>query len=53
MLSSIFIQSPDYGTRCSTVLAIRADGRAIFSEQSFNARGVAVMRHDWPLQITG
>jgi len=51
MLSSVFIQSPDYGTRCSTVLAMRADGWGIFSEQSFNAQGVGVMRHDWPLTL--
>jgi len=51
MLSSVFIQSPDYGTRASTVLAIGVDGRAIFSEQSFDAQGVPVMRHDWPLKL--
>jgi len=51
LLSSIFIQSPDYGTRASTVLAIGTDGRALLSEQSFDAQGVAVMRHDWPLHV--
>jgi len=51
MLSSVFIRSPDYGTRCSTVLAIRADGRAIFSEWSFDQEGRGQMRHDWPLRI--
>jgi len=51
MLSSICIRSPDYGTRCSTVLAIHADGHAIFSERSFDAQGIHVARHDWPLRM--
>jgi len=49
MLSSICIRSPDYGTRCSTVLALRADGWGIFSEQSFDPQGTITARHDWPL----
>jgi len=51
MLSSVFIQSPNYGTRCSTVLAMHTDGWGIFSEQSFDAQGRVVTRHDWPLRI--
>ena len=41
MLSSPFIVSPDYGTRCSTVLAIDADGAARFVERSFDPAGEA------------
>ena len=41
VLSSPFIVSPDYGTRCSTVLAIDADG-ARFVERSFDPAGEAV-----------
>jgi len=37
ILSPIFIESPDYGTRSSTVLIIDRNGWATFSEQSFNA----------------
>ena len=41
MLSSPFIVSPDYGTRCSTVLAIDAQGAARFVERSFDPAGEA------------
>ncbi|WP_322998199.1 NRDE family protein [Castellaniella sp.] len=47
LLSSPFIISPDYGTRCSTLIAIRADGAALFSEQSYDAAGQPTERHDW------
>jgi uncharacterized protein with NRDE domain len=36
ILSPIFIESPDYGTRSSTVLIIDRNGWATFSERSFN-----------------
>jgi uncharacterized protein with NRDE domain len=39
MLSSAFIVSPDYGTRCSTVFALARDGTANFLERSFDAAG--------------
>ncbi|RTZ39221.1 NRDE family protein [Candidimonas sp. SYP-B2681] len=51
LLSSPFIISPEYGTRCSTVIAVHASGRAIFSETSYNASGSATERHDWPFSI--
>lgn len=35
----VFIRNPVYGTRCSTVLAVRRDGQAAISERSFNAQG--------------
>lgn len=34
-VSSIFIRTPDYGTRCSTVLLVDADGNVFFEERSF------------------
>jgi uncharacterized protein with NRDE domain len=49
LLSSPFIISPDYGTRCSTVLARAADGRIFFCEQGYDAAGRALERHDWRL----
>ncbi len=49
LLSSPFIISPDYGTRCSTVLAGAADGRTFFSEQGYDASGRLRERHDWRL----
>ncbi len=37
--SSVFIRHPDYGTRCSTVLTIAADGRGRIIERRFDAAG--------------
>ena len=39
VLSSAFIVSPDYGTRCSTVFTLARDGTANFLERSFDAAG--------------
>jgi len=39
LLSSSFIRSPSYGTRASTLLRVRHDGRFDFSERSFDANG--------------
>jgi uncharacterized protein with NRDE domain len=39
LLSAPFIVSPEYGTRCSTVLAIGHDGEARFIERAFDASG--------------
>lgn len=49
LLSSPFIVSPDYGTRCSTVLTRAADGRMLLCEQTYDAAGHARERHDWRL----
>jgi uncharacterized protein with NRDE domain len=34
-LSAIFITMPEYGTRCSTLLQVDADGRRFFTERRF------------------
>lgn len=39
VLSAPFILTPAYGTRCSTVLLFRADGRAEFVERRFDPAG--------------
>ena len=39
LLSSPFIVSGDYGTRCSTVVALSRDGAVQLLERSFNASG--------------
>ena len=41
LLSSPFIISETYGTRCSTLVAIARDGQVQFSERSFDAAGAA------------
>ena len=44
LLSSPFIVSPEYGTRCSTVVLIDGDGRIDVEERSYSADGTAFMR---------
>ena len=39
MLSSAFIVSPEYGTRCSTLFTLARDGSAHLIERSFDAAG--------------
>ena len=46
MLSSPFIVSPNYGTRASTILALRADGRGELHERSFDPAGTATRDTD-------
>lgn len=36
MLSPIFIKSPDYGSRCSTVLLVDQTGQVFFAERTYN-----------------
>ena len=38
-LSPIFIQSPEYGTRSSTLLLVKRDGSASWTERTFNREG--------------
>lgn len=51
LLSSPFIVSPQYGTRCSTVIAVHASGRALLSEVTYDPLGIAVERHDSPFWV--
>jgi uncharacterized protein with NRDE domain len=50
--SSVFIVNPDYGTRCSTVVAVDRDGRGVIVERSFDPAGAetGTVRLDfaWP-----
>ena len=38
----IFINSPVYGTRCSTIVAVDHDGQGLIIERRFDADGAAV-----------
>lgn len=49
LLSSPFIVSPNYGTRCSTVIAVASTGETLFCEQSYSPDGQPRERHDWRL----
>ncbi len=48
-----FIVGGDYGTRCSTVLRVDADGAGLVIERRFGPQGVPLgesrLRFDWPL----
>jgi uncharacterized protein with NRDE domain len=47
LLSSAFVRSADYGTRCSTVIRLDGRSQASFEEWSWDARGAAAgsIRH--------
>ncbi|HEX4023155.1 MAG TPA: NRDE family protein [Steroidobacteraceae bacterium] len=47
LLSSAFIRAPGYGTRCSTILLIDRDGRAHFSEWTWNEAGAPAGQVDY------
>lgn len=51
LLSSPFIVSPNYGTRSSTVLALRDDGTGLLTEKRFapdgGANGESVLAFAW------
>lgn len=49
LLSSVFIVSPNYGTRCSTIIALNPQGDGVFSETTYDRDGTPLERHDWPL----
>ncbi len=52
MLSAMRIVSPSYGTRCSTVLIQRRDGRVQFAERLFTPEGEATdtLRYEFGLR---
>lgn len=51
LLSSPFIVSPDYGTRCSTIIAVHKSGQALFSEMTYNPMGEAVSQNKFDFFI--
>lgn len=51
LLSSPFIISPNYGTRCSTVIALHRNGWGLLAEVSYDPMGKVVQRSEWPFQI--
>jgi uncharacterized protein with NRDE domain len=50
--SAVFIVNPDYGTRCSTVVAVDREGRGLIIERSFDCSGAetgeARLEFAWP-----
>jgi len=49
--SSVFIRNPDYGTRCSSVITVDADGAGTIIERSFDSDGAeggtVTLGFDW------
>jgi uncharacterized protein with NRDE domain len=52
MLSSVFISSPDYGTRSSTLLFINRDNLVTFMEKTFNkdSTHTSTVRYDFQIE---
>ncbi|EPR08994.1 hypothetical protein M527_08080 [Sphingobium indicum IP26] len=52
MVSPIFIRNPVYGTRCSTIVAVDAQGQGVIAERRFDADGAqsgeSGMAFHWP-----
>lgn len=55
MLSSMFIKSPDYGSRCSTVLLVNRSDHAIFHERTYDLADYSYVtqRFSFPLVNPG
>ena len=53
VLSPLFVESPDYGTRCSTVLLIDRQGVATFVERVFNGGGEPRLTSRFDFRIVG
>ncbi len=51
VLSSMFIKSPDYGTRCSTVILIDRDNRVKFSERVYDLKTFTYTQNDFGFSI--
>ncbi len=51
--SPIFIRDPEYGTRCSTVVAVDTKGRGFIIERHFGPNGIAAgqtqINFEWPI----
>jgi uncharacterized protein with NRDE domain len=52
LLSAAFVRSPDYGTRCSTVVKVGADGKASLDEQTWLSGGQAGERRRFRFKLT-
>ena len=51
LLSTAFIRTPEYGTRCSTILLVDRSGQARFEERTFEADGTNSAQRRYDLQL--
>ncbi len=49
-LSSMFIKAENYGTRCSTVIMVRKDGKVLFEERTYAPVPLPPARYDLQLK---
>jgi uncharacterized protein with NRDE domain len=49
VLSAPFVLNPDYGTRCSTVVLLEAEGAATIAERRFDPQGKVTGNSQWTL----
>lgn len=54
LLSSAFVRTPGYGTRCSTILLVDRQGQARFTEWTWNADGAlsSQVNYQWSCEQT-
>lgn len=52
LLSAIFIISPEYGTRCSTVITVDQQGKLAWQERSFAPSGLETNRSQYDISLT-
>jgi uncharacterized protein with NRDE domain len=51
-LSSAFISTPEYGTRCSTVVLVSRDGEVSFTERTFSPNAeLSEVRHRFRIEV--
>ena len=51
LLSPLFIRSPDYGTRATTLLTLRSDGTAYLAERTFGPDGARGAEQTFTFEI--
>lgn len=52
LLSAKFINTPNYGTVCSTVIRVDRNGRCLFEEKTFDTEGNEVAKVGFELDVT-
>jgi uncharacterized protein with NRDE domain len=52
LLSSAFVRAQDYGTRCSTIIRMEAQGRVYFEEWSWSPIGAEIGRTSLQFELT-
>lgn len=51
MLSPMFIKSPEYGSRCSTLLLVKKSGHMIYSERTYDLQDFSFEDRNFSLEV--